>query len=124
MPVFDRVRGRGSQKKSAKVQRLVAALAEEKSGGSWDNHMGFGVDAEIIEQLEQLGDPAAVPALVAKRKELQEYLVFMNEFALQDAESQRLYDYVAELLETTTRVIWALRDVDSAETESQVAARA
>ncbi|MGZ4315244.1 MAG: hypothetical protein ACXVRS_05365 [Gaiellaceae bacterium] len=110
MPVFDRVRGLGSQKKSAKVQRLVAALAEEKSGGNWENHMGFADDAKIIEQLEQLGDPAAVPALLAKRKELQEYLVFMQKFALQDAESQGLYAYVSELLETTTRVIWALRE--------------
>jgi hypothetical protein len=119
MPVFDRVRGHGSQRKSAKVQRLVAQLAEEKSGGNWENHMGFGVDAKIIEQLEQLGDPAAVPALLAKRKELEEYLVFMQKFALQDAESKRLHQYVSDLHETTTRVIWGLRGDGSAESPSE-----
>jgi hypothetical protein len=125
MPVFDRVRGLGSQKKPAKVERLVAALAEAKPGGNWDNHMGFDADASIIEQLEQLGDPAAVPALVAKRTELQEYLVFMKTFALQDAPSQELYRFVSDLLETTTRVAWALRGDGPAEppgagTESRV----
>jgi hypothetical protein len=118
MPMFDLVKGIGGQRKTSKVTQLAAELGKEKGGGTWANNMGFSADEKIIDELERLGDPAAIPSLLAEMTKLEEYLAFMKTFSMNDDESKRLHQYVSNLLEKTKRTIWLLRGTADAQEAS------
>ncbi len=105
---------------TARVEKLTARLADPNKKGRHDGDQdyGFHEDEKIIDELEKIGDPTAIPALIAKEESLAGFLKVMAEVydiapTLKAVPGQldkdrRLYQYVSKLREKTRRVIAVL----------------
>ena len=103
MGAFDFLSG----KKAGKVDKLIAQLNEKVKKPEASNNFGFAKDEKIIDEMEKLGDPAAIPALAAKARELEEFLATMELFS-QAIRDMRLFQALTDLGKKTKRVIVAL----------------
>ncbi len=114
MGMFDFLKGSKTQRKAA---GLVARLEEsKKKGGNYGNSFGFAGDEKVIDELERLGDPTAIPALLAKEKSLGEFLDVMTKvrdvrLLAKDDKDKQLYQFVSGLRDKTKRVIGVLEEV-------------
>jgi HEAT repeat protein len=108
--VFDFLKKREPQMKAAQVNRLIARLEPSESKSKADGGHAFSSDEKTIDELGILGDPTAIPALLAKEKELAEFLAWLKE-TFSPATYRDMAEYVQGLREKTSRVIIALQGV-------------
>jgi len=104
MSVFHRTQG-------TKIDRLIARLNEPQKKRDFSNNFGYDADEKVIDDLRKLGDPAAIPALLAKEQDLAGMHNIIRKTAGRagpDENSRRLDLRVSSLREKTNAAITAL----------------